>query len=191
MQYKQHPLSRAFPTMGGEDYESLCDSITNIGVQNPITLFEGMVLDGWHRYKASIKVGMPCPTVELGDVDPKDFLLALNTARRHVSAQLKQAKPKQLSDSDEPPEYTELDAANDQISDLQRDLVVALMGNVPDDQKNQAANKIDELHAELKSLSAQIKGLTIARDAYMAENSSMKVHIAAQKREIAKLKKPT
>lgn len=83
--YQQHPLSAAFPAMPADDFQALKDSIANIGVQNPITLFEGMVIDGWHRYSAATELGMDCPVVELGDVDPRDFVLAQNKARRHVT----------------------------------------------------------------------------------------------------------
>lgn len=90
--YQQHQLSAAFPAMSAEDFQSLKDSITEIGVQNPITLFEGMVIDGWHRYTAANELGMDCPVVELGDVDPRDFVLAQNKARRHTTqAQLAMA----------------------------------------------------------------------------------------------------
>lgn len=90
--YQQHPLSAAFPAIGADDFQALKDSIENIGVQNPITLFEGMVIDGWHRYTAANDLGMECPSVELGDVDPRDFVLAQNKARRHVTqAQLAMA----------------------------------------------------------------------------------------------------
>lgn len=85
MSYAQHPLSAAFPAMAAEDFQALKDSIAEIGVQNPITLFEGMVIDGWHRYTAANEQGMHCPTVELGAVDPRDFVLAQNKARRHVT----------------------------------------------------------------------------------------------------------
>lgn len=81
---KQHPLSAAFPAMPADEYLALKDSITDIGVQNPITLFEGMVLDGWHRWTAANELGMECPTVELGDVDPQAFVIAQNKARRHI-----------------------------------------------------------------------------------------------------------
>lgn len=84
--FKQHPLSAAFPAMQEDEYVSLCDSIQEIGVQNPITLFEGMVIDGWHRYLAATDAGMACPVVALGDVDPKDFVMAQNKARRHITA---------------------------------------------------------------------------------------------------------
>lgn len=90
--YQQHPLSAAFPAMAAEDFQGLKDSIMEIGVQNPITLFEGMVIDGWHRYTAANELGMDCPVVVLGDVDPRDFVLAQNKARRHVTqAQLAMA----------------------------------------------------------------------------------------------------
>lgn len=85
MNLKQHPLSSAFPAMQDNEYQSLVDSIAEIGVQNPITIFEGMVIDGWHRYTAANQAGMACPTVDLGDVDPRDFVLAQNKARRHIT----------------------------------------------------------------------------------------------------------
>lgn len=81
---KQHPLSAAFPAMPADEFESLKDSITNIGVQNPITLFDGMVIDGWHRYNAALEVGVECPSTELIDVDPQAFVIAQNKARRHI-----------------------------------------------------------------------------------------------------------
>ena len=85
-QYKQHPLSAAFPTMSQEERQDLADSIENIGVQNPITIHEGMVLDGWHRYSIAAELGMDCPEVELDeDVDPRDFVLASNKSRRHLT----------------------------------------------------------------------------------------------------------
>jgi len=86
MAYVQHPLSAAFPAMSAAEFQALKDSIENIGVQNAITLYEGMVIDGWHRYSASLDLRMPCPEVELGDVDPVDFVKAQNKERRHLSA---------------------------------------------------------------------------------------------------------
>ncbi len=82
---KQHPLSSAWVSMNDEDFQALKDSIENIGVQNPITLFDGMVIDGWHRYTAATELGMNCPAVELGDVDPCDFVMAQNKHRRHTT----------------------------------------------------------------------------------------------------------
>ena len=91
--YAQHPLSAAFPAMTPEEFQELKDSIENIGVQNPITLLDGMVIDGWHRYSACMELAMDCTVVELAqDTDPRDFVMAQNKARRHVTkAQLAMA----------------------------------------------------------------------------------------------------
>jgi len=89
MNLKQHPLSSAWPGMQDDEYQAIKDSISNIGVQNPITIFEGMVIDGWHRYRAATELGMHCPSKLLGDVDPIDFVKSQNDARRHITASQK------------------------------------------------------------------------------------------------------
>lgn len=87
-----------------------------------------------------------------------------------------------------PPEYTELDAAHDQISELQAELVVARMGDIPEEEKQQAAGLIAELHAEIKTLNATLAAVTLSRDTLMEENAQMKRQMAMQRREIDKLK---
>jgi len=83
----QHPLSAAFPRMADDEFQELKDSIETSGVMNPISLLDGMVLDGWHRYSAATELGMNCPAVELGDdIDPRDFVLAQNKTRRNLTA---------------------------------------------------------------------------------------------------------
>lgn len=71
--------------MSDDDFQSLKDSIEVNGVLNPVTIFDGQVIDGWHRYTAANELSIECQTVELGDVDPRDFVLAQNRARRHVT----------------------------------------------------------------------------------------------------------
>ena len=84
--FVQHPLSAAFPRMTPEEFQELKDSIEVLGVQNPITLHDGMVIDGWHRYSAARELDLPCPVVNLAqDIDPRDFVMAQNKARRHVT----------------------------------------------------------------------------------------------------------
>lgn len=86
-EYKQHQLSAAFPAMGEEGFQALKDSVEDIGVQNPVVIYEGEVIDGWHRYSAARELGVLCPMVELpADVDPRAFVLAQNRARRHLTA---------------------------------------------------------------------------------------------------------
>lgn len=85
MNYQQHPLSAAFPAMSDAEYTELLDSITDIGVQNPITLHEGMVLDGWNRYRACLELGYECLERIFGGDDPVRFVRAQNKHRRHLS----------------------------------------------------------------------------------------------------------
>ena len=281
MAYQQHPLSAAFPAMAAEDFQGLKDSIENIGVQNPITIFEGMVVDGWNRYKAANELGMDCPSKELDAwIDPVAFVRAQNKDRRHlplsawalIEVSLREWKPSHRPDKGElssplqasnqemadavgvtkrtiqqakavqsnatpeviaavksgeiglpkaaaiaklpkeeqaaaihkpapkpapavvepeieaPPEYTELDAAHDQISELQAELVVARMGDIPEEEKQQAAGLIAELHAEIKTLNASLKAAYLSRDQLLEENAQMKRQMAMQRREIDKLK---
>ncbi|MDY0057061.1 MAG: hypothetical protein RBS46_12255 [Methyloversatilis sp.] len=85
--FEQHELSAAFPAMSDEARLALRDSVEDIGIQNAVVLFEGKVIDGWHRYCAARELGANCPTVELpADVDPRAFVLAQNRARRHLTA---------------------------------------------------------------------------------------------------------
>ena len=84
--YEEHALSAAFPSMSEEELQNLKDSIDVIGVQNPIVIYEGKIIDGWHRYKVANELRLPCPVVHLADdVDPQDFVLANNKARRHLN----------------------------------------------------------------------------------------------------------
>ena len=87
MNLQQHPLSAAWPAMSEADFIGLKDSIESIGVQMPIVIFEGQVIDGWNRYRAATDLGMNCPTVPFNEeIDPVDFVKAMNDARRHITA---------------------------------------------------------------------------------------------------------
>jgi ParB-like chromosome segregation protein Spo0J len=80
-----HPLAAALPDMGSEEFVALCDSIRSIGQRDPITLFEGQILDGRHRYRACGEVGVE-PEYELYDgEEPHLFVLGRNVARRHLT----------------------------------------------------------------------------------------------------------
>lgn len=86
MSLEQHPLSAAFPAMQFAEYESLLASIEAIGLQNPIVLFEGKVIDGWHRYCACMDSGTAIKTIELANhIDPQNFVIAQNKERRHLT----------------------------------------------------------------------------------------------------------
>ena len=84
---KRHPLSAAFPDMTAEEYSDLLSSVKDIGIQNPIVLFEGMIIDGWHRYRASLDLDVECPYVDLPEnVNPQNYVIAQNISRRSLTA---------------------------------------------------------------------------------------------------------
>ena len=121
---QQHPLSAAFPAMAADDFQGLKDSIMEIGVQNPITLFEGMVIDGWHRYTAANELGMDCPSKELDAwIDPVAFVRAQNKDRRHlplsawalIEVSLREWKPSHRPDKGEL--SSPLRASNQEMAD--------------------------------------------------------------------------
>ncbi len=83
----RHPLSAAFPDMSPEEYSELLDSVKKIGIQNPIVIFEDMILDGWHRYRASVELDIECPAIDLAEgVSPQDYVIAQNISRRSLTA---------------------------------------------------------------------------------------------------------
>lgn len=86
MKLQRHPLSAAFPDMQFSEYESLLASVQSVGLLNPIVLFEGMIIDGWHRYCACEDSDTQIRTIELStDVDPQTFVIAQNKERRHLT----------------------------------------------------------------------------------------------------------
>lgn len=86
-QLQQHPLSAAFPAMGALELIELSNDIRRNGLRNPIVVFEGMVLDGWHRLKACIRAErLPRFEEFHEDQDPRAFVWSLNGNRRHMDA---------------------------------------------------------------------------------------------------------
>lgn len=82
----QHPLSAAFPAMSADDFQALKDDIEVNGQREPVMVFDGMVLDGWHRYRACVELGVKPTQFTFTDDDPVAFVLSHNLHRRHLSA---------------------------------------------------------------------------------------------------------
>ena len=61
MKYTQHPLSASWSAMDEEAFKALIDDIDANGVRNPIVLYEGKILDGWHRYRACAELNVKKP----------------------------------------------------------------------------------------------------------------------------------
>lgn len=86
MTYTQHPLSAAFPSMPEADLLALAEDISKNGQHEPGVLFEGQVLDGWHRHEACKLAGVEFVAVEYTGSDPVAFVISRNAHRRHLTA---------------------------------------------------------------------------------------------------------
>jgi len=82
---RTHPAADAFPTMDADRFEELKADIELNGQREPITICEGMILDGRHRYQACLLLGME-PLIREFDGDPWAYAWSLNGARRDLDA---------------------------------------------------------------------------------------------------------
>jgi len=124
-QYEQHPYGQLIPKMKAKQFADLQDSIEANDLQQPIKLYQGMILDGWNRYTACNNINTNSPeksvsirfeTFEGNDQQALAFVLDVNLARRHLTEQdrikvaLKVRKELQKLADDEKPEG-KIDAA--------------------------------------------------------------------------------
>jgi ParB-like chromosome segregation protein Spo0J len=52
--YRVHPVASMFPLLEGEEFEDLVESIRAYGQKIPITVHEGLLLDGRNRDRAHV-----------------------------------------------------------------------------------------------------------------------------------------
>ena len=81
----RHPLSAAFPDLSDEEFKSLKDSIERNGQRDKILLFEGQILDGWHRYRACLELGKE-PIFGVFTGDAVECVIDKNIHRRQLTA---------------------------------------------------------------------------------------------------------
>lgn len=80
---KPHPAAEAFPMMDDGRYGELLADIRENGQREPITVCDGMILDGRNRYRACLEAGVD-PITRDFDGDPWSFAWSLNGARRDL-----------------------------------------------------------------------------------------------------------
>jgi hypothetical protein len=69
-----------------EELTALQQSIEEFGQRDPIVVFEGMVLDGWHRWTCCQRLGIAAKLVDLpAGVNPRAFVKDKNLHRRHLT----------------------------------------------------------------------------------------------------------
>jgi protein gp37 len=86
-EYKQHPLSAAFPGMSDDEFGELRADIAANGLHHAITLYEDAVLDGWHRYCACDQTGREARFEAFEGTwrQAIAFVKSANVARRHLT----------------------------------------------------------------------------------------------------------
>ena len=82
---KAHPYADILPLLEGEAFDSLVADIRANGLLEPITIHEGMILDGRNRCGACKAAGVEPQFLEFDGDDPLAFVLSLNVHRRHLS----------------------------------------------------------------------------------------------------------
>lgn len=81
-----HSLSGFFPKLSETEFELLVEDIKKHGQLEPIVLYGGEILDGRHRYEACKQLGIKPKTRSLNSgVEPKDYVIATNMRRRHLT----------------------------------------------------------------------------------------------------------
>ena len=106
--YEEHPYARVMPTMPKPDFETLMANIVENGLDQPIVLYQGKVLDGVHRLKACVLSGVKPWFVKLetirhggGDQDALAFVVSANLVRRHLTTSQRSAVGKELANMKE------------------------------------------------------------------------------------------
>ena len=83
--FKAHPLADLFPMMSPDEMKALIDDVRDRGVQRPIVLLDGQVLDGRNRYHAAREAEAGYRVVEFTGDDPLAFVISENMRRRHLT----------------------------------------------------------------------------------------------------------
>jgi len=80
-----HELATIFPMLGEEELAELCADIEKNGLAEPVTVYEGKILDGRNRATACQRLGIEPDTIEYEGGDPVTFVLSKNVFRRHLT----------------------------------------------------------------------------------------------------------
>jgi len=83
-----HEYANIFPMMNEAEFDELCRDMAEHGYrpENPIITYQGKILDGRNRFKATEQVGVLPMFVEFGGDDPLNFVLSQNLHRRHLNS---------------------------------------------------------------------------------------------------------
>lgn len=114
---ERHALSGVFPDMDQDQFEDLKESIRQNGQRDPIAIYEGQILDGWHRYRCCQELGIEAATFEFAG-DPVAFVLDKNVKRRHLSEGQRAMMVVQISVITSKDKYLKRDMTQGQMAEI-------------------------------------------------------------------------
>jgi hypothetical protein len=86
----RHPLAKIFPPLAHQELVALAEDLKLHGQREPVTLFQGKILDGQNRYLAAKLAGLR--ELRVTQFDPKtagctpaQFVASQNLRQRHLS----------------------------------------------------------------------------------------------------------
>lgn len=83
--YPIHPAATIFPEMTRDEYEELKKDISENGQREPITIWNGKLIDG-STFRACRELGRSVQAAELDwDQDPWSYVVSYNLHRRHMT----------------------------------------------------------------------------------------------------------
>jgi hypothetical protein len=83
---KTHPAAEIFPMMTEAELDELQEDIATNGMQTPIDVFEGLVIDGRNRAVVCQRLGIEPDVIEHDEMpDPEGFVYSRNLFRRHLT----------------------------------------------------------------------------------------------------------
>jgi hypothetical protein len=92
MKLEPDALAKAIPPMTEDEFAELVADIEENDLRDPICIYGGKILDGWHRYRAMEELGRSLEETMVFDFDtkvdgksPEAYVLSRNLHRRHLN----------------------------------------------------------------------------------------------------------
>jgi len=86
-EYEFHPFANVFPMMTDQEHAELVADIKTHGQREPITLFQGKIIDGRNRDRACRELGIKPLYVDFegNDAEALNLVVSANVVRRHLT----------------------------------------------------------------------------------------------------------
>ena len=81
----RHPLSALWGDMPEEQYREFVEGLRKHHIRQMIMTLDDKVLDGWHRYKACLELGIEPFVAVYTESDPVGYVIRQNAMRRHLT----------------------------------------------------------------------------------------------------------